>query len=879
MESSRPWIVLKFGGTSVSTRRRWDTIAGIVRQHQPQHRSGARPFLVCSALSGVSDRLETLADGDTPPDEVLSVIRQQHTNLAADLGVYPSVLDASFEALEALVEEQVQSGPSPALRAQILSMGELLSTRLGAAFLETQDLAPYWLDARQVLRAQDEAHIAPARRYLSATCAAYPDGVLQNHLASQDAGVFITQGFIASNGLGETVLLGRGGSDTSAAYFAAKLEADRLEIWTDVPGMFTSNPREIPSARLLRQLTYAEAQELATMGASVLHPRCLDPVRRHGIPLHVRSTDDPDLEGTVVSSDVPDDGPEVKAISSKSGVQVISMDTLGMWQQVGFLADVFQIFKHHGLSVDLVATSEANVTVTLDTLANALDPDTLDRLLHDLQQYCEPSIIGPCTVVSLVGRHIRSMLNELGPAFEVFDEQKVHLVSQAASDLNFGFVVDEEQTERLVRQLHGQLFATRTADATFGPSWQELFDTAPAAEGADTWWRTRREELISLVGRSGTRTNGAPSDRPPATYVYDEATLRANARHVRQLGALDRTFYAVKANPHPDVLRALADEGIHFECVSPGEVERVREVLPDLDPDRILFQPNFAAIHEYADAFDLGVHVTLDNVEPIADHPDVFAGQDLFVRVDPGQGHGHHRHVRTAGAQSKFGIVPDELPRLRTLADRAGCTVRGLHVHVGSGITDAGTWPEIAGFLASLAADFPAVRTLNVGGGLGVPERPNATPLDLDVLDQRLSTFKQQHAYELWMEPGRFLVAEAGVLLAPVTQTKSKGSVYYVGLGTGMNSLIRPALYGSYHEIVNLTRLDDPPTVTTEVVGPICESGDVLGRSRRLPDTRPGDVLLIAKTGAYGASMSNHYNLREPAQETMLPQASGVETE
>jgi diaminopimelate decarboxylase/aspartate kinase len=359
-------------------------------------------------------------------------------------------------------------------------------------------------------------------------------------------------------------------------------------------------------------------------------------------------------------------------------------------------------------------------------------------------------------------------------------------------------------------------------------------------------------------------------NRSDPVYVYDEHTLRANARHVRHLNAIDRTYYAVKANPHPRVLEILADEGIAFECVSPGEVERVREVLPGLSPDRILFQPNFAAIDEYAAAFEQGVHVTLDNVEPIQRHPDVFAGQDLFVRVDPGRGHGHHRHVRTAGAQSKFGIVPDELARLRRLADRCDCTVRGLHVHVGSGITDAGTWPDIAGFLASLAADFPDVRTLNVGGGLGVPERPNATPLDLDVLDKRLRDFKTQHAYDLWMEPGRFLVAQAGVLLAPVTQTKSKGPVHYVGLGTGMNSLIRPALYGSYHEIANLSRLDEAPAITADVVGPICETGDVLGRSRRLPDTHPGDVLVIGTAGAYGASMSNHYNLRPPAGERIL---------
>ncbi|PEN13176.1 diaminopimelate decarboxylase [Longibacter salinarum] len=863
MPDASSWIVLKFGGTSVSTPDRWKTIAHIARRYRDD---GVRPLLVCSALSGISDKLEMLADPDAEaaPDDVLAAIRTQHLELAERIGVDgETTLGASFAVLEERVEAVNASGRiHPQQHAEILAMGELMSTRLGSAFLATQGLTPHWMDAREVLRAEDEAHVAPARRYLSATCAAYPDGVLQNHLDGQDADVFITQGFIASNPVGETVLLGRGGSDTSAAYFAAKLEAERLEIWTDVPGMFTSNPRDIPSARLLRQLTYAEAQELATMGATVLHPRCLAPVRRYQIPLHVRSTDAPDLEGTVVSDAVPHDGPEVKAISSKDGVTVVSMETLGMWQQVGFLADVFQIFKHHGLSVDLVATSEANVTVTLDPMANALDPDVLDRLLHDLSAYCEPKIIESCAVVSLVGRHIRSMLHELGPAFEVFDEQNVHLVSQAASDLNFGFVVDEDQAERLVRQLHRQLFATRAPDATFGPSWQELFDAEPS-KTSGAWWRDRRDELLSIV-----KASGEPS------YVYDEDTLRRNARHVRRLGALDRTYYAVKANPHPRVLEILANEGIAFECVSPGEVQRVREVLPDLPADRILFQPNFAAIHEYADAFDEGVHVTLDNVEPLARHPEVFAEQDLFVRVDPGRGHGHHRHVRTAGAQSKFGIVPDELPRLRRLANQCNCTVRGLHVHVGSGITDAGTWPDIAGFLASLAADFPNVRTLNVGGGLGVPERPNATPLDLGILDKRLSEFKQQHAYDLWMEPGRFLVAEAGVMLAPVTQTKSKGSVHYVGLGTGMNSLIRPALYGSYHEIVNLSRLGEPLSMTADVVGPICESGDVLGRSRRLPDTMPGDIILIATAGAYGASMSNHYNLRTPARETILETVS-----
>jgi len=446
----------------------------------------------------------------------------------------------------------------------------------------------------------------------------------------------------------------------------------------------------------------------------------------------------------------------------------------------------------------------------------------------------------------------------------VFDEKKVHLVTQAASDLNMSFVVDEEQAPRLVRELHAQFFGAKAPDALFGPRWQELADTdASDDDRPPTWWHDRREDLLSLANEQSPR------------YVYDKATIQEKSREVQSLDPIDQAFYAIKANPHPEVLRLLADEGLGFECVSPGELDRVFDAVPDLAPSRVLFQPNFAAPEEYAAAFERGVHVTLDNVQPLAEHPDAFAGEDLFVRVDPGQGHGHHRHVRTAGAQSKFGVVPDELERLRAAADRAGTSVVGLHVHVGSGISDENTWGELVDFLASLADTFPEVHTLNVGGGLGVPDRSGTPPVEPDVLNDVLADASAQHPqYDLWMEPGRYLVAQAGVLLARVTQTKEKGNARYVGLDTGMNSLLRPALYGAYHDIANLSRLDESPSEIADVVGPICETGDVLGHNRHLPATEPGDVLLVDTTGAYGASMANDYNLRPPAEEVLLPPAT-----
>jgi diaminopimelate decarboxylase/aspartate kinase len=173
--------------------------------------------------------------------------------------------------------------------------------------------------------------------------------------------------------------------------------------------------------------------------------------------------------------------------------------------------------------------------------------------------------------------------------------------------------------------------------------------------------------------------------------------------------------------------------------------------------------------------------------------------------------------------------------------------------------------------LCDIAQHFESVKVIDVGGGLGVPERSDQVSLDLVKLDTLLTAVRAEHPHlEFWIEPGRYLVATGAVLLARVTQLKSKGEVRYVGVATGMNSLIRPALYGAYHEITNLTRADDPATEVVNIVGPICESADVLGHDRLLPPTREGDILLIANAGAYAHAMSSHYNLRDPAVELFL---------
>lgn len=376
---------------------------------------------------------------------------------------------------------------------------------------------------------------------------------------------------------------------------------------------------------------------------------------------------------------------------------------------------------------------------------------------------------------------------------------------------------------------------------------------------SDVWWLEKRTELLEIAKHNLN------------AYVYNLDSVRAAAGKILSLSSVDRVLYAMKANFNTDVLCTLEHSTIDFDCVSPGEVQHLIDVLPKLDKSRILFTPNFAPREEYEWGIAQGIQVTLDNLYPLQAWPEIFDGQRLFIRVDPGEGQGHHEKVRTAGVQSKFGVSRSEIDELVQLTEKANATIVGIHAHSGSGILDPGNWKTIADELVKVARRFPAVTVLDLGGGIGVPEKRGDAVFDLDALNERLLEFRGMNPkYEIWLEPGRYLVAEAGVLLTHLTQVKIKGELQYVGVSTGLNSLIRPALYDAYHEIVNLTRIDDEASESVSVVGPICETGDRFGSDRLLPPSQENDVILIANVGAYGQVMSSRYNLRDTPPEVII---------
>lgn len=348
-------------------------------------------------------------------------------------------------------------------------------------------------------------------------------------------------------------------------------------------------------------------------------------------------------------------------------------------------------------------------------------------------------------------------------------------------------------------------------------------------------------------------------------YAYHGPTLDAAARRLGALTAVSRVFYAQKANSHPEVLARLTSHGLGVECVSQGELDRAAPLKAPL-----LFTPNFAPRAEYERAFALDAHVTLDALHPLQHWPDLFRGREVLLRFDPGLGRGHHRHVRTAGGDAKFGLDPSDLLAAKALAAAAGARITGLHAHAGSGIFVPGAWAEHARFLRALAAELPDVRHLDLGGGLGVPYG-HGRPLDLDAVDETLRAFRHEAGgFDLWLEPGRYLVADAGVLVTRVTQLKDKGGRRFVGVDAGMNALIRPALYGARHPVVCLSPAAKRRRRRVTLVGPCCESADVLARDVALPEPQEGDLLALTHAGAYGFAMASHYNLRTVG-EVFLP--------
>ncbi|NIP19375.1 MAG: aspartate kinase [Xanthomonadales bacterium] len=435
----------------MATAQCWDRIAGLVRARLEDDR---RIVVVCSALAGVTDELQVLADGAGDPAVRLERILAQHEALAGELGIDAgATLDEGRKGIGRALDRLADSR-QPAAVAELLAWGEWLSTRLGHACL-ARSLDVAWVDAREALCVLPESNPDSRRAWLSARCDGLPDAGLAERWAAGPP-VLLTQGFVARAPDGRTALLGRGGSDTSAALLAARLGADCVEIWTDVPGLFSADPRIEPAARLIPELDYAEALELAASGARVVHPRCIRVASEAGISVSIRDLGDPHARGTRIS-ETGEGEAGIKAVARIDGMLVLLLENLDTRQQVGFLAWVFEVISARGVSVDLVATSETTTTVAIDQRANLLDADGIEDMVERLGARCNVRQYPDCSCVNLVGRGARTALARMGPAAAVFDEVPLLMLSQSANDLSISMLVPAAHAERLCRALHGAL--------------------------------------------------------------------------------------------------------------------------------------------------------------------------------------------------------------------------------------------------------------------------------------------------------------------------------------------------------------------------------------------------------------------------------------
>ena len=373
------------------------------------------------------------------------------------------------------------------------------------------------------------------------------------------------------------------------------------------------------------------------------------------------------------------------------------------------------------------------------------------------------------------------------------------------------------------------------------------------------WWINKKDVLLDIASKTSN------------CIVYNKKSIEKSITKLNEIESIDRLFYAMKANFNPEILQIINEYGLGFECVSTGEIKHLYESVPNINDKKIIYTPNFAARDDYIWALNNQIMVTVDNLYPFIKWPEIFKNKRIMIRIDPGVGDGHHDHVITGGSFSKFGIPMSDVEKIIELSKKYNINIIGLHVHSGSGIKNISIWLDTAKKLLELSKLINDIEIINLGGGIPIKEKLEEKEFDLNTFGKKLNNLKTSFRdIEMWFEPGRFIVGESGVITTHVTQTKQKGHYKYIGVDIGMNVLIRPALYGSYHEIVNLTKYNHKHKNQVSIVGPICESGDKLGENRAFPDTDEGDVILIANAGAYVSSMSSDYNLREKPKELII---------
>jgi aspartate kinase len=449
-------IIMKFGGTSVADATAMSRTISIVESKLSQ-----RPIMVVSACAKVTDSLyQIIKDAEAgdkcAAEEIIVALQKRHLGIVDDfiseLNVNEGEKDVKdkinsiFAVIRTLVDEYCGKEMHAPQKALLISSGEYLSSTIIAYAMNLRGTKTNWIDARKFMVTNDN-HLKASP--ISSEIEARAAGVINQAYKDMDA--VITQGFIAATLEGEPTLLGRGGSDYSASLIGMAVDADRIEIWTDVDGVRTADPRIVPNTKGLRKLSYEEAAEMARFGAKVLHPLTLEPAQYKNIPVYVLNSMNPQGEGTAVLNQACIfDG--IKSIAYKENIRVISIYSMKMIETYGFMERVFEIFSRYGVSVDLLSSSEASITVTVDAAQD------ISKVVEELSKLCDVKIDRDKSQISIIGKNIIGIKGILADTFNATIDSKIYMVSQGATFLNLSFVVDRPEMAEILKTLHKTFF-------------------------------------------------------------------------------------------------------------------------------------------------------------------------------------------------------------------------------------------------------------------------------------------------------------------------------------------------------------------------------------------------------------------------------------
>ncbi|MFK8259218.1 lysine-sensitive aspartokinase 3 [Erwinia sp. AnSW2-5] len=448
---SQNLIVAKFGGTSVADFTAMNRSADVVLSN-PDVR-----LVVLSASAGVTNLLVALAEGQQPKQRasLLDDIRRIQYAIIDALDQPTVIRDEIDRMLDniSMLSEAAALSTSTALTDELVSHGELMSTLLFVEILRQRQVATEWFDVRKVMRTNDRFGRAE------------PNVTLLNELvntqlkARTEESLVVTQGFIGSEAQGRTTTLGRGGSDYTAALLGEALHASRIDIWTDVPGIYTTDPRVVHSAHRIDEITFEEAAEMATFGAKVLHPATLLPAVRSDIPVFVGSSKDPSAGGTMVCNKT-ENPPLFRALALRRKQTLLTLHSLNMLHARGFLAEVFNILARHNISVDLITTSEVSVALTLDTTGSTSTGDSLltQALLTELSSLCRVEVEENLALVAIIGNKLSQACGVGKEVFGVLEPFNLRMICYGASSYNLCFLVPGQDAEKIVQTLHRNLF-------------------------------------------------------------------------------------------------------------------------------------------------------------------------------------------------------------------------------------------------------------------------------------------------------------------------------------------------------------------------------------------------------------------------------------